>query len=90
MLVGVQPNRRQADKPLVLIFDRNPPASAAISTDLRVKEIAEQLGYDTPSYFERVFTRLMGIAPLRERKNSRAWLATLPPGAPGPVRRLLM
>lgn len=36
-------------------------------TDLRVKEIAEQLGMEDPYYFSRMFTRLMGISPKEYR-----------------------
>jgi AraC-like DNA-binding protein/mannose-6-phosphate isomerase-like protein (cupin superfamily) len=36
-------------------------------TDLRVKEIAEQLGIEDPYYFSRMFTRLMGLSPKEYR-----------------------
>jgi AraC-like DNA-binding protein/mannose-6-phosphate isomerase-like protein (cupin superfamily) len=36
-------------------------------TDLRIKEIAEQLGIEDPYYFSRMFTRLMGISPKEYR-----------------------
>jgi AraC-like DNA-binding protein/mannose-6-phosphate isomerase-like protein (cupin superfamily) len=32
-------------------------------TDLRIKEIAEQLGIEDPYYFSRMFTKLMGVSP---------------------------
>jgi AraC-like DNA-binding protein/mannose-6-phosphate isomerase-like protein (cupin superfamily) len=38
-----------------------------IFTDLRIKEIAEQLGIDDPYYFSRMFTRLMGVSPKEYR-----------------------
>jgi len=36
-------------------------------TDLRIKEIAEQLGIEDPYYFSRMFTRLMGLSPKEYR-----------------------
>src|SRR5574337_6453 len=36
-------------------------------TDLRIKEIAEQLGIEDPYYFSRMFTRLMGVSPKEYR-----------------------
>jgi len=36
-------------------------------TDLRIKEIAEQLGVDDPYYFSRMFTKLMGESPKEYR-----------------------
>lgn len=36
---------------------------------LRIKEIALELGFDDPLYFSRVFTKVMGISPLRFRKT---------------------
>lgn len=32
-------------------------------TDLRIREIAEELGIDDPYYFSRMFTKVMGISP---------------------------
>ena len=32
-------------------------------TDLRVKEIADKLGFDDPYYFSRLFSKLMGMSP---------------------------
>lgn len=39
-------------------------------TNLRVKEIAQELGFDDPYYFSRLFTKVMGMAPndYREKK----------------------
>lgn len=36
-------------------------------TDLRIKEISEQLGIEDPYYFSRMFTRLMGLSPKEYR-----------------------
>lgn len=36
-------------------------------TDLRIKEIAEQLGVEDPYYFSRMFSRLMGVSPKQYR-----------------------
>ena len=40
-------------------------------TDLTVKEIAYQLGYDDPAYFNRLFARKEGIAPSLYRKQGK-------------------
>jgi AraC-like DNA-binding protein len=36
-------------------------------TDLRVKEIADKLGFDDPYYFSRLFSKLMGMSPNQYR-----------------------
>jgi AraC-like DNA-binding protein len=36
-------------------------------TDLRIKEIADQLGLADPYYFSRLFSKLMGISPIEYR-----------------------
>ena len=41
--------------------------SLLLSTDLSVAEISEQVGFKTQSYFTRMFTRAIGIPPLRYR-----------------------
>ncbi len=38
-------------------------------SDLMVKEIAEQLGYDDPSYFVKFFKRQTGVLPLEFRES---------------------
>jgi len=45
-----------------------------IGTDLRVREISERLGFDDVCYFEHAFTRIVGMPPLRYRKNSQEWI----------------
>jgi AraC-like DNA-binding protein len=40
-------------------------------TDLRVKEIADQLGYTDPYYFSRLFRNHIGISPGQYRKNKK-------------------
>ena len=40
-------------------------------TDLRVAEIAEQVGYENQSKFAAVFTRQFGCPPLEYRRMSR-------------------
>lgn len=40
-------------------------------TDLSVKEITHQLGFEDPSYFSRFFTRLEGMSPQTFRKKQR-------------------
>jgi AraC-like DNA-binding protein len=40
-------------------------------TDLTVKEIAYQLGYEDPAYFNRLFTQKAGTSPAEFRKQSK-------------------
>jgi AraC-like DNA-binding protein/uncharacterized RmlC-like cupin family protein len=40
-------------------------------TELRMKEIADQLGIQDSYYFSRLFKKLMGISPLEYRKRSQ-------------------
>jgi two-component system response regulator YesN len=40
------------------------------STDLPIVEIAEQVGYDTQHYFSTAFKKVMGVSPIKYRKNS--------------------
>lgn len=39
-----------------------------IHTDYNITEIAEQLGYESITYFEKIFKRYNGISPLKYRK----------------------
>jgi len=41
-------------------------------SDLNVKEIAYQLGYDDPAYFNRLFTKVSDIAPAEFRKQYKS------------------
>lgn len=41
------------------------------STDLSVTEIAELLGFGSPSLFARFFRRMTGSAPLSVRRTGR-------------------
>ena len=38
-------------------------------TNLTIRQIAEELGYTQPSYFERVFRKRLGLSPLRHRND---------------------
>jgi transcriptional regulator GlxA family with amidase domain len=38
-------------------------------TQLRIKEIASNLGIEDPYYFSRIFTRVMGLSPNEYRKK---------------------
>lgn len=40
-------------------------------SDLSIKQIASDLGYDDPAYFSRFATRLLGVSPSRYRAASR-------------------
>jgi AraC-like DNA-binding protein len=41
-----------------------------INKDLSIKEIAAELGYDNVSYFCRVFTKIIGMSPLKFKKQN--------------------
>lgn len=45
-------------------------ADLLTSTDLRVEEIAERLGFSSDTYFRKVFKKHIGQAPLTIRKNA--------------------
>jgi AraC-like DNA-binding protein len=38
-------------------------------TELRVNEIAEKLGIEDPYYFTRLFTKIIGVSPVKYRNN---------------------
>jgi AraC-like DNA-binding protein len=40
-------------------------------TDLRVNEIADKLGIEDPYYFSRLFTKLIGVSPVKYRSKRR-------------------
>ncbi|WP_346237043.1 AraC family transcriptional regulator [Niabella insulamsoli] len=40
-------------------------------TDLQIKELSAQLGYQDPFYFSRLFTKMMGLSPLEYRKKKK-------------------
>ncbi|WP_160169507.1 helix-turn-helix domain-containing protein [Sphingobacterium thalpophilum] len=41
-------------------------------TDLSIKEISTELGYDDPKYFNRIFTKLTNVSPGRFRKDFKS------------------
>lgn len=43
-----------------------------IETDLKVREVAERVGYEDAAYFHRQFKRMHGISPLQYRIKGRA------------------
>lgn len=45
-------------------------ADLLTSTDLRVEEIAERLGFSSDNYFRKIFKKHMGQSPLAIRKNA--------------------
>jgi AraC-like DNA-binding protein len=40
-------------------------------TDLRVNEIANNLGFDDPYYFTRMFTKIIGVSPVKYRSKRK-------------------
>lgn len=40
-------------------------------TDLRINEIADQLGIEDPYYFSRMFTKIVGISPIKYRSRKK-------------------
>ena len=40
------------------------------TTELPIVEIAEQIGYDTQHYFSTAFKKVIGVSPVKYRKNS--------------------
>ena len=40
-------------------------------TDLRVNEIADKLGFDDPYYFTRMFTKIIGVSPVKYRSKRK-------------------
>ena len=38
-------------------------------SDLRINEVASQIGIDDPFYFSRLFKKQMGVSPVDYRKN---------------------
>lgn len=38
------------------------------TSSMKVQEVAEQLGYEDPYYFSRIFTRVVGVSPRQYRK----------------------
>ena len=40
------------------------------STNLTIKEIAEELGYITPEHFHTIFKKTFGVTPAEYRKNT--------------------
>ncbi|RME70993.1 MAG: AraC family transcriptional regulator, partial [Verrucomicrobia bacterium] len=40
------------------------------TTTLSIAEIAEQLGFDDPYYFSRLFRKIMGMAPRVYRRQA--------------------
>lgn len=50
-------------------------------SDLKIREIAQILGFDDPAYFSRLFTRIMGIPPSAYRMSEKGSGAPLPRNA---------
>lgn len=40
-------------------------------SNFHIKEIAQHVGFDDPYYFSRVFSRIMGMSPMKYRKNKK-------------------
>ena len=41
------------------------------STELSIKEISYELGFDNPNYFSRIFSREVGMSPMEKREQIR-------------------
>lgn len=50
-----------------------------VATELPVAAVARRVGYDDPAYFSRLFTRRVGVAPVRFRQQQSR------PGHPAPT-----
>jgi AraC-like DNA-binding protein len=67
--------REQVGRPPIVFFNFLKVQHACqLLTDssLRIKEIAQQLGFDDTYYFSRVFSKVMGASPRQFRKGDRA------------------
>jgi YesN/AraC family two-component response regulator len=40
-------------------------------SDLKIKEISKQIGYEDAYYFSRLFKKIMGKSPMQYRKSMR-------------------
>lgn len=47
-------------------------------TNLKLNEIALQLGFEEPAYFSRIFTKVMGISPSEYRKKEAGQASHMP------------
>ncbi len=67
--------KRATGKSIIAYYNERRIRRAAellCTTALSVREIAEQLGFDTPNYFSKSFKRIMGVTPLVcKRQNAR-------------------
>jgi len=67
--------RAQVGRPPIVFFNFLKVQEACqllTYSKLRVKEIANQLGFDDVYYFSRMFTKLMGLSPRQFRQTDRA------------------
>ena len=67
--------RAQVGRPPIVFFNFLKVQEACQQltySKLRIKEIANQLGFDDVYYFSRVFTKLMGLSPRQFRQADRA------------------
>ena len=53
---------------LLLKLRVNLAVDLLISTDLLVKQVAAQAGFDDPFHFSRVFRRMQGMSPMSFRR----------------------
>lgn len=55
------------------VYRLNKAKDLLLNTDMKIYEIADAVGYTTPSYFSKMYREYMGVAPevTRSQKNSR-------------------
>ena len=73
--------KRATGKSIIAYYNERRVRRAAellATTSISVREIAEQMGFDTPNYFSKTFKRILGVTPSVCKKRG---LAALPHGA---------
>ena len=73
--------KRATGKSIIAYYNERKVRRAAellATTSISVREIAEQMGFDTPNYFSKTFKRILGVTPSVCKKRG---LAALPHSA---------
>ena len=77
--------KRATGKSIIAYYNERRVRRAAellATTSISVREIAEQLGFDTPNYFSKTFKRILGVTPSVCKKRG---LSALPHGTSATV-----